>query len=129
MAKLLVLGFIATAIFLVACGDGAALPSPAQHWKEMEIHIETRPSPPRPGLVEILAIVTGPHGEPVPDLIVSMRTADGDPWVQAIQDGHLGVYRRAAKLGTGERSVLQLQVQRGNELNLLRFPLKLSDQS
>jgi len=93
----------------------------------MEIRIETRPSPPRSGLVEILAIVTGPHGAPVHDLIISMRTADGDPWVQAIQDGHLGVYRRAAKIGIGERSVLQLQIQLGMEQDLLRFPLKLAD--
>ena|SRR5208283_4573986 len=119
------IGFIAA--ILIACSYDTTPPSPPQHWKEMEIRIETRPSPPRSGLVEILAIVTGPHGAPVHDLIISMRTADGDPWVQAIQDGHLGVYRRAAKIGIGERSVLQLQIQLGMEQDLLRFPLKLAD--
>jgi len=117
--------YLLIAIFLASCSGDIAPASPPQHWKDVEIHIETRPTPPSPGVVEILIIVTGPHGEPVHDLIISMRTADGDPWVQAIQDGHIGVYRRAAKLATGERSVLQLQIQRGEELKLFRFPLKL----
>jgi hypothetical protein len=127
MVKSLILIGIIAAALVTACGDDATPSSPPQHWKEMEIQIETRPSPPRPGLVEVLAIVTGLHGVPIHDLIVSLRTADGDPWVQAIQDGHLGVYRRAARVGIGERSVLQLQMQQGKEQDLLRFPLKLAD--
>jgi hypothetical protein len=123
--SLILIGIIAA--LLTACGDDATPSSPPQHWKEMEIQIETRPSPPRPGLAEVLAIVTGPNGAPIHDLIISLRTADGDPWVQAIQDGHLGVYRRAARVGIGDRSVLQLQIQQGKEHDLLRFPLKLAD--
>lgn len=48
------------------------------------------------------------------------------PWVQAIQDGLIGVYRRAIDLGDGETAVLQVRLQRGTDETILRFPLKLT---
>ena len=100
-----------------------------QRWQDMEVHIETRPTPPRPGMAEILAIATRTGGKPAYDLIISLRTSDTDPWVQAIQDGHLGVYRRAAKLDVGERATLQIKIQYGKEETVLHFPLKLDASS
>ncbi len=126
MAKLLALmGFIA--VFLAACDGDVESPTMTQRWNEMEIHVETRPSPPSPGMAEIVVMVTEAGGKPVHDLIVSLRTADADPWIQAIQDGHLGAYRRAAKIGIGERSLLQIKIKRGQDENVLRFPLQLAD--
>jgi hypothetical protein len=88
--------------------------------------VETRPDPPVPGMNEFLIMATGERGRPTYDLIVSLRTSDGDPWKQAIQDGQVGVYRRAAALEPVSRSVLQVQVRRGAEQGVLRFPFTLT---
>ena len=48
------------------------------------------------------------------------------PWVQAIQDGFIGVYRRAVDIGDGDIVVLQVRLQRGEEQKVLLFPLKLA---
>ena len=126
MVKLLV-SLSLIAMILVACDSDPGSPIVSQHWKAVEIHVETRPSPPRPGMAEILIIATIPGGRPAYDLLISLRTANSDPWIQAIQDGHLGVYRRAAEIGIGERSVLQVKVQHDKDETVLSFPLKLSD--
>jgi hypothetical protein len=116
--------WVLAAVALVgACGGEPAAPLPTQRWLDNEVRVETRPSPPQPGTAEILVIISDRRGQPVYDLIVSLRTADRDPWVQSIQDGHVGVYRRAARLDAGERSVLQVQIQRGETRDVLRFPL------
>ena len=47
------------------------------------------------------------------------------PWVQAIQDGFIGVYRRAVDIGDGETVELQVRLQQGKEQKVLLFPLKL----
>ena len=48
------------------------------------------------------------------------------PWVQAIQDGFIGVYRRAVDIGDGETVKLQVRLQQGKEQKVLLFPLKLA---
>jgi hypothetical protein len=112
---------------LSACGGGSEQNSiPAQHWKEMDVRIETHPNPPLPGMSEIVVIVTGAHGRPIQDLTVSLRGKDSMQWVQAIQDGLIGVYRRAVDLGDGDSVVLQVQLRRGSDENVLLFPLTLS---
>lgn len=119
------LGFFAAG--LAACSDGDGLPPiPAQHWKEMDVRIETHPNPPQLGMSEVVVIVTGVRGRAVHDLIISLRSNDAAPWVQTIQDGHIGVYRRGVSLGFGETTVLQVRLQRGEEQQVLLFPLKLA---
>lgn len=121
----LLLGVAVT--MLVACGEEkGALTIPVQHWNETDIRIETHPNPPVAGMSEIVAIVTGPHGRPISDLTLSLRSNDAMPWVQAIQDGFIGVYRRAVDIGDAEESVLQVRLQRGAEQKVLFFPLKLT---
>jgi hypothetical protein len=113
---------------LAACNDGTKVLSiPSQHWKENVVRIETHPNPPLAGMSEIVVIITGPHGKPTGDLIVSLRGKESDPWIQAIQDGFIGVYRRAVDLGEGDDSaVVQVRLQQGAEQQVLRFPLKLA---
>lgn len=112
---------------LAACGnDVGQIAIPVQHWKEMDVRIETHPNPPLAGMSEIVVIVTGPRGRPIQDLTVSLRGNEAMPWVQGIQDGLIGVYRRAVDLGDGDTAVLQVQLQQGNDNNILRFPLKLA---
>ncbi|MBA0902483.1 MAG: hypothetical protein ITD32_01695 [Candidatus Nitrotoga sp.] len=110
---------------LVACGGSAVVDAPPQKWQDAEVRVESRPSPPRPGVNEFLIIVTGSRG-PVHNIVVSVRTDDDDQWVQAIQDGEVGVYRRAARVAFGTRSVLQVQIKGGGSEEVLRFPLSLS---
>jgi hypothetical protein len=112
---------------LVACGDDSGLPLiPVQHWKEMDVRIEPHPNPPVAGVSEIVVIVTGPHGKPIHDLMIFLRGNDAMPWVQTIQDGYMGAYRRAVDIGSGDAVVLQVRLQRGDEQKMLLFPLKLS---
>jgi hypothetical protein len=125
--RILPLLSILIAVGLAACNDGdKTLSIPSQHWKENVVRLETHPNPPLPGMSEIVVIITGPHGKPTGDLIVSLRASESDPWVQAIQDGFIGVYRRAVDIGEGESAVVQVRLQQGSEQQVLRFPLKLA---
>jgi len=112
-------------LLLTACGGDRIADTQPQKWQGAEVRVESRPSPPQPGKNEFLIIVTGERG-PIHDIMVSVRTDDQDQWVQAIQDGDIGVYRRAATVAPGTRSVLQVQVKRNGAEGVLRFPLKLS---
>jgi hypothetical protein len=112
---------------LAACNDGAAASSiPPQHWKQMVVRIETHPSPPLAGMSEVVVIITGPHGRPAGDLIVSLRGTESAPWVQAIEDGYIGVYRRAVDIGENKKGVIQVQIRQGAEQKVLLFPIDLA---
>lgn len=112
---------------LAACSEGVDQVSiPAQHWKDADVRIETHPSPPLAGMSEIVVIVTGPRGRPIQDLMVSLRGKDSMQWVQAIQDGRIGVYRRAIDIGDSESVTLQVRLQHGTDEKVLLFPLKLA---
>jgi len=112
---------------LAACNSASETVSiPAQHWNDMVVRIETHPNPPLAGMSEIVVIVTGPHGKPAGDLTVSLRGNDSMPWVQAIQDGFIGVYRRAIDIGDGKTAEVQVQLQQGAVQKVLLFPFKLA---
>jgi hypothetical protein len=112
---------------LAACNNGNETADiPAQHWNEMVVRIETHPNPPLAGMSEVVVIITGPHGKPAGDLTVSLRGVDSLPWVQAIQDGFIGVYRRAIDLGDGKTAVVQVRLQQGEAQKILLFPIKLA---
>lgn len=113
---------------LSACGGRQAADAPPQMWGDVEVRVESRPSPPRKGMNEFLVMVTGERSKPISNLVVSLRTDDQDTWRQAIQDGQVGVYRRAAEVGPGTRSVLQVQIKRDGSESVLRFPLQLESQ-
>ena len=117
------------AISLVACGAGSesgAIAIPVQHWKDADVRIETHPDPPLAGMSEVVVIITGPRGRPLPDFSVSIRGKDSMPWVQTIQDGMIGVYRRAVDIGEGDVVILQVKLQLGTEEKVLLYPLKLA---
>ena len=114
---------------LVACGGDSSLASPPQQWNGLDVRVESRPSPPRNGMNEFIVMVTGKHGRPIYNLIISLRTDDHDEWKQAIQDGQLGIYRRAVEVGPGSRSVLQVQIKHSQAESVLLFPLNTSGAS
>lgn len=115
-AALLMLGLLS------AC-DGEAVDIPAQKWQGVEVSVESHPSPPTVGMNEFVVMATGEHHKPIGDLVVSLRTDDHDAWTQAIEDGQLGVYRRAAEVAPGTRDVLQVQIRYNGAESILRFPL------
>lgn len=126
MKKFLSIFIILMVNSLSACSDESEQISiPAQHWKDAVVRIETHPNPPLAGMSEIVVIVTGPRGRPIQDLTVSLRGKDSTPWVQAIQDGLIGVYRRAVDIGDDEAMILQVRVRQGTEEKILLFPLKV----
>jgi hypothetical protein len=124
---LLAISLTLLAASLAACNNESETFSiPAQHWNEMVVRIETHPNPPLAGMSEIVVIVTGPHGKPAGDLTVSLRGSEAMPWVQAIQDGFIGVYRRAIDLGDGKAAVVKVRLQQGTAQKVLLFPIKLA---
>jgi len=125
---------IALAVIMLFCCiqlSGCGVPNdkiqiPLQHWKEVDVRIETHPDPPLAGMSEIVAIITTQQHNPAYDLKVSLRTNDAAPWVQAIQDGYIGVYRRVVDLGNSGEAVLQVRLQRADEEKILLFPIRIS---
>ena len=112
---------------LGACGgESQQVEIPAQHWKDMDVRIETHPSPPIAGMTEIVVIATGPHGRPAGDLIVSLRASNDGTWTQTIQDGKIGVYRRAIDMGDAGNMNLQVLLQQGQQEKIIYFPLSLA---
>ncbi len=109
---------------LAACGGEPAQDAPPQRWQDLEVRIESRPSPPRAGMNEFLVMATNSRGRPAYNLVVSLRTSDASPWTQAIEDGQMGVYRRAVKLEPGVGAVLQVQIKSRDAEGVLYFPLK-----
>jgi hypothetical protein len=109
---------------LSACGGEVAQELPPQQWQGMEVRVEPRPSPLHEGTTEFLVMVTDNRGKPAYNLVVSLRTRDQDPWVQAIEDGQVGVYRRGIKVEPGAGGVLQVQLRRNDAEGMLLFPLK-----
>ncbi len=122
------LGTVIWAAALLGCGnsgsDSTLLGS--QPWGAYDVAIEIRPSPPRVGHNEVVVIVSGEHHRPVFDALVSVRAQQTQPWVQAIEDGHVGVYRRAVNFGHGPTATLEVQLQRDQEpTGVLSFPVTL----
>ncbi len=112
---------------LAACSSSGHGPDTLpQRWGDLDVRVETRPSPPSPGMNEFLVIITDARGQPGWDCLVALRTAETDPWKQAIQDGRVGVFRRAALVARGERAVIQVQISHGDQQTVLHFPINLA---
>lgn len=107
---------------LAACGGEVSQPVQTQQWQGMEVRVEARPSPLHDGNSEFLVMVADSRGKPAYNLVISLRASDSEPWKQAIEDGQVGVYRRAIKAAPG--AVLQVQIKRKDAEGVLRFPLQ-----
>lgn len=108
-------------LLLGACGASESR-LPVQAWQGVTIGVETRPAPVVTGMNEFLVSGMRPPRRAAHDLLVSIRMSDEDPWVQSIQDGHTGVYRRALNVGDGPQT-LQVRLKHGAEETVLRYPL------
>jgi hypothetical protein len=94
-----------------------------QTWGDVQIEVETRPPLVEPGMNEFLVYATRGKRKPVFDLIVSLRVDEEERWFQAIQDGHVGVYRRAVSVPQPATATLHVRVQQGESATELHFPL------
>ena len=112
---------------LAACGGRPPQNIPPQTWQQKwVVQVEPRPSPAETGMNEILVVITDARGNPGNGFLVSMRSSAQNQWVQAIEDGGLGVYRRAVNLGNGKDAVVEVQLKRDGKEGILRYPVKLT---
>jgi len=112
----------AIAAALPGCSDGTQ-DSPTAYWRDLQIHVESRSYAPIPEMRELLVFVNRGPTLPAWDCRIDLRTSDADPWKQAIEDGHVGVYRRALKVDDREHSVLQIWIRSAGNETVLRIPL------
>ena len=120
---------VAGAVLVAACSNGPdSSQIGTQAWGRFDVAVEVRPAPPRPGHNEVVVIVTGELHRPVYDALVSVRADARQDWVQAIEDGHVGVYRRAVYFGRDPATTLQVRLQRADSQAILEFPVTLAPQ-
>jgi len=113
------------ALVLAVSGcSGGTQDSPTENWRDLQVHVESRSYGPIPGMKELLVFVNRNRVLPAWDCRVDLRTSDADPWKQAIEDGRVGVYRRALKVDEREHSVLQIWIRAEGNETVLRIPLK-----
>lgn len=106
---------------LTAC-PGSAVLSPPQQWEGMTFQVETRPPVVKPGMIEFLVLANRERRR-AHDLVVSIRIGTTGRWVQAIQDGHVGVYRRAIRVHDPASDKLNVHIRYGEKEIVLVFPL------
>ncbi len=109
-------------VLLPAC-TGNVVTSPTQEWKDMSFRIETRPPTIKPGMIEFLVIANRGERRRAHDLVVSLRLGETGRWTQAIQDGAVGVYRRALRVTDPAREQLNVHIRYKDEETILKFPL------
>jgi hypothetical protein len=107
---------------MILSGCGATQDSPTEYWRDLRIHVESRSYSAVPGMRELLVFVNRGAVLPGWDCRIDLRTSDADSWKQAIEDGRVGVYRRAAQVDQ-EHSVLQVWIRAEGSETVLRFPL------
>lgn len=119
------LSLLCLTMLLSAC-EGPTPVMPVQTWEGTSIEVETRPPRLEKGMNEFLIIASKNikgRSIPVHDLIVSLAINDTGKWQQAIQDGHVGAYRRAMRVSDPASDVLLVRLEQGNRSGILRFPL------
>ncbi len=107
---------------LAGCSKNGVDELPPQQWHQLNISVQTHPAPVEVGMNEFVVIVSKRGVRPRAGYLVSIRTDDRDPWKQTIQDGEIGVFRRAL-LVRPDQTMLQVRVQYKKEVGILRFPL------
>ena len=109
-------------VLLAGCSGNERFRLPVQHWKDIQITVETRPEPVQVGMNEFIVMTTDSRGVPVADLVIAIRTGQSGKWRQCIQDGHSGVYRKAIAV-RHKGDALTVQLRRRDEQAEFTFPL------
>jgi len=109
------------ALLTSGCGGGTQ-DSPTLFWRDLQIHVESRGYGAVPEMKELLVYINQGSTLPAWNCRVEIRTSDEDPWKQAIEDGYVGVYRRAAKVDRDHSSV-QVRIRAEGDETVLIFPI------
>ncbi len=109
------------ALILAGC-SGVTQDTPTESWRDLRIHVESRSYGAVPKMRELLVFVNRGAELPAWDCRIDIRTSDADSWKQAIEDGRVGVYRRAAQVDP-EHSVLQVWIRAEGSETVLHIPL------
>lgn len=113
------------ALLLAGCGsDESVYQVGTQMWNDVSISVEARTAG-NSDFYEFLVLGTIGRSKPAHNILVHVRVNEDDTWKQAIQDGMVGVYRRAIKVAHPDKDILFVQLRRGEEQGELRFPLNL----
>ena len=110
------------AFLLMSC-MGEVPTSPTQQWDGLDFRLETRPPFITPGMMEFLVVVNKPGRKPASGMIIDLRVGPTGRWAQAIEDGNVGVYRRAVKVNNPETDVMYVHIRHKDKEGLLEFPL------
>ena len=119
---------------LVAACTGDVPRSEVKQWKEYTFYLESRPPVIIKGMNELLFLGNYKQKGRAHSLIVNFRMGPEGKWIQAMQDGHTGVYRRAMMVNDPETDVLYVHVkEKGDEIEdkgeiLFTFPMSYSTQ-
>ncbi len=108
---------------LYGCGREGIAPYPPQIWEDLIIEVETRPARVDVGMMEFLVIASRQPRRPAHNLLVFISIDDTGIWQQAIQDGHMGVYRRALQVTDPENNVLNIRIRYDDRERTMHFPL------
>ncbi len=95
--------------------------------EDITIEVETRPARVEEGMIEFLIIATRQPRRPAHNLLVFISIDDTGAWTQAIQDGHMGVYRRALPITDPANNVLNVRIRYDDRERTLEFPLAQSE--
>lgn len=117
--------FVLLSLLLSGCGsDEEVHQLGTQTWSDVNVSVEVRTAG-KSDFYEFLVLATIGRSKPAHNILVHVRMNEGDAWKQSIQDGMVGVYRRAIKVAHPDKDVLFVQLRRGEEQGELRFPLNL----
>lgn len=114
-------GVVLSILFSLGCTPDNYSAIPIQTWQGIDVLVETRPTPPTPGMNEIWVILTDAGKHPIPDVIVYLKATGASEWIQAIQDGHTGVFRRAIHIAEPTRQRIEIKLERRGVEGLLAF--------
>lgn len=111
------------ALLMAGCGGSGFAPYPPQMFEDVIIEVETRPARVEEGMIEFLIIASREPRRPAHNLLVFISIDDTGVWQQAIQDGHMGVYRRALAVTDPVNNVLNVRIRYDDRERILQFPL------
>lgn len=115
------------ALLLSSACSGERVAMPTQQWSDMSFEVETRPPLAVSGMNEFVVIASR-NGKRVSEIIVSIQIMGTGKWRQAIQDGHIGVFRKSLFVKDPKQTSLLVRVRHSKKENkdetILEFPLR-----
>ena len=119
---------VACCLTIVACGRGDAYLLGPQWLGDVEVYVESRPGKPTVGMNEFLVVATHKDHKPAYQYVISISVKGSDKWIQTIQDGYSGVYRRATRISDPTVDVLAVKLEKSDKTEILYFPLNIEAQ-